>query len=114
MFEVEIDGENVKAEVSFQTALIYEAEFQRDLIKDFFGVSTTDPTVETDEGENVVRVDFTKTNWTSTMKLLWAAIKTADPHAPSFTAWMKDTKGVNMWLLNEQLGAEVADCFFRS
>ena len=112
MFEVSINGEKKKAEVSFYTAQLYEAEFRKDIIQDLFGQQNLSAPVEMD-GEEVVSIDFTKVNWLSVAKVLWAALKTADESTPSYTAWMKATKGLNMWLVQEQLAAEVVDCFFR-
>lgn len=113
MFEVEIGGKKVKAEVSFYTAQLYEAEFRADLIKDLFGEQVFSSPVESD-GENVISIDFTRVNWLATAKALWAAIKTADESTPGYTAWMRATKGLNMWLVSDQLATEVADCFFRA
>lgn len=113
MFEVEIDGKQVKADVTFYTAQLYEAEFRSDMIKDLFGEQTMEPDVEM-SGGSIVRIDFRKTNWLATAKVLWAAVKTADESTPSYTSWMKATKGLNMWLISEVLSAEVADCFFRA
>ena len=114
MFEIEIAGKKTKAEVSFFTAQLYEAEFQADLIKDFFGVQFNDGPITTEDGENIAAIDFTKINWFAAMKATWAAIKTADESAPSFQAWLKATSGANMWLVREQVAMEIADCFFRS
>lgn len=113
MFEVEIDGKTVKAAVTFYTAQLYEAEFRSDMIKDLFGEQDLKPAVSI-EGDDIVKVDFTKVNWLVMAKVLWAAAKTADDAIPSYTSWMKKTSGVNMWLVQELLGAEVADCFFRT
>ncbi len=113
MFEVSIDGKTVKGEVTFYTAQLYEAEFRSDIIKDLFGEQDTSPALELD-GESIVRIDFTKVNWFATMKVLWAAIKTADDSTPNYTEWMKRTRGLNLWMVQELLGAEVADCFFRA
>jgi len=113
MFEVEIDGKKVKAEVTFYTSYLYEAEFRADMIKELFGKQDFEPQFEAD-GDTIVKIDFTKVNWAVTAKVLWAAIKTADESTPSYAAWMKATKGLNMWLVSEQLSVEVADCFFRA
>jgi len=113
MFEVSINGENKKAEVSFYTAQLYEAEFRKDIIQDLFGQQSLMTPIQMD-GEEVVSIDFTKVNWLSVAKVLWAALKTADDSTPNYTAWMKTTKGLNMWLVQEQLANEVADCFFRA
>jgi len=129
MFEAEINGEKVGAEVSFYTAQLYEAEFKRDLIQDLFGIQTAEPSVEFNEigdkpedvqkfldspGDYIASVDFTKVSWNVVSKVLWAAIKTANPSAPGFMQWSKATKGVNLWLVQEQIGEEVSDCFFRT
>ena len=113
MFEVEIDGKKQKAEVSFYTAQLYESEFRKDIIQDLFGQQSLLTPIQM-EGEEVVSIDFTKVNWLSVAKVLWAALKTADESTPNYTAWMKATKGLNMWLVQEQLASEVADCFFRA
>lgn len=112
MFEVEIDGKNYKASVTFYTAQLYESEFKSDMLKDFLGVQVFDAP-KSDES-SVLRIDFTKTNWLAAAKVLWAALKTADDRTPGYTQWMKNTSGANMWLVQEQLGLEVADCFFRA
>ena len=121
MFQVEIDGKKYDAEVTFYTAHLYEMEFKADLIQELFGIQTADPSIGFDvegEGEDaklqIARIDFTKVSWTAVAKVLWAAIKTADDNTPSYTQWMKNTSGANLWLVQEQIGAEVADCFFRS
>lgn len=113
MFETEIAGKKVKAEVSFYTAQLYETEFRSDLIKDLFGVQDDSTLVEF-KGEEVVRIDFTQINWLATMKVLWAAVKTADDKTPSYTKWMKQTQGVNLWEVRELLSDEIVDCFFRA
>ena len=113
MFEVEIDGKKVKGEVSFYTAQLYEAEFKTDLIQDFFGVVDDGAALSMEDG-HVLRIDFTKTNWLATAKVLWAAVKTADEYAPNYTKWMKGAKGANLWLVSDILSAEIADCFFRA
>lgn len=114
MFEVEIDGKKVKAEVSFFTATLYEAEFQKDLIQDFFGVQTGEAAVVFEDGETIASIDFTKISWTATQRTLWAAIKTADENAAGFQKWMKSTSGTNLWTVREQLAEAVSDCFFRT
>lgn len=113
MFDIAINGKTVKAEVSFYTAQIYEAEFKEDLIKDLFGVQDDSSLIEF-QGDEVVRIDFTQINWLATMKVLWAAIKTVDDATPSYTRWMKKTQGVNLWEARQLLSDEVSDCFFRA
>ena len=119
MFTFEIDGKTCEAKATFYTAHIYEMEFRSDLIRDLFGVQTAEQPLEverTGDGEDdyrIVKIDFTKVNWTVVAKALWAAVKTADPSTPNYAEWMKSTSGVNLWLVQDQLGNEISDCFFR-
>ena len=133
MFEVEIGGEKVKAEVTFGTAQLYEMEFRSDLIQDLYGVQTAEPTIELEEPDSddpeavrefvekvleapeeyIAKVDFTKVSWNAIMRVLWAAVKTADKNAPGYTAWMQKAAGANLWDIQETLGAAVTECFFR-
>lgn len=115
MFEVSIDGKKVKAEVSFYTATLYEEEFRKDLLQDFFGdVLKSSEQISIDEDSNIVNINFEKINWQAANRVLWASIKTANESAPSYHAWSKNTKGVNMWEVRDELAGEVADCFFRT
>ena len=121
MFTVDINGVKHDAKVTFYTAQLYELEFRADLIQDLFGIQTAEQSIEFEaegEGEErtvrVARIDFTKVSWAAVMKVLWAAIKTAEPSTPSYAQWTKGASGVNLWLVQEQVGEEVSDCFFRS
>ena len=113
MFSVDLNGETLKAEVSFYTSLLYEQEFSSDMLEDFLGVQTFDETVKVGP-DGIVKVDFTKSNWTVIMKGIWAALKTANPDTPGFAKWMRSAKGANLWDLKDVIGDEVADCFFRA
>ena len=127
MFDVDLDGKKVSAEVSFYTAQLYESEFSSDLVKDIFGsqrdgegefmfesvpVTKEDGTVE--RVTKIVGIDFTKVGWFEVVRALWAAVKTADPTTPGFAIWAKSTKGTNLWEAREKLVEEIDDCFFRS
>lgn len=112
MFEVSINGKQVKAEVTFYTAWLYEAEFGKDLISDFYGVQDLSPMVSNDEGE--FRVDFTKVNWLAATRALWAAVKTAKATTPAYEEWMRKTQGIDTWLVRQRLDEAIAECFFRS
>ena len=121
MFDVQIGGKTVKAEVTFYTAQLYEMEFQSDMLRDILGVQERGGAVELEfeevDGESVpvvAKIDFTKVSWSAVMKALWAAIKTADPMTPSYAQWAKETSGLNLWDLNGVIGDEISDCFFRS
>ena len=127
MFTIETDGAKYDAEVSFDTAVIYEAEFKGDLIVDLYGnvredsgefsfepVTTTDADGNPTTTMQMVGIDFTKVPWTAVMKALWAAVKTATPVTPGYAVWSKTVSGVNLWELRDTLMAEVSDCFFRT
>jgi len=115
MFEISIDGKKTKVEVTFYTAHLYEAEFRKDMLQDFFGdVLKTEEQIQVDEDQNIVNIDFQKINWLAANRVLWAAIKTADESAPNYFEWSKKTRGTNMWEARDSLAAEVADCFFRA
>ena len=124
MFEVTIDGKKVKAEMSFQTAIIYENEFGGDLLQDVMGAHKADEegiveyrTVEGANGEVDVEVtgcDFTRVNWSCLLKALWASVKTADPSVSGYMMWAGGARGIDMLELNGVISNEIADCFFRS
>jgi len=112
MFKVSIDGKQVKADVTFWTAWLYESEFGRDMIGDFYGVQDTSPILSM-EGDELVKVDFTKVSWMAATRVLWAAVKTASKSTPGYEQWMKGAKGVDTWTLRQQLDEAISDCFFR-
>ena len=113
MFEFEANGQKVTAEVSFYTAQLYESEFMSDVIQDLFGSVSEDDTEFVYKDGALVGIDFTKVKWLSVAKALWAAVKTADPTAPGYTAWMREMGGVNMWEIRDTLLGEFGNCFFR-
>lgn len=113
MFQVEFSEGTYDAEVTFYTALLYEQEFGKDMLQDFFGVQGMDGPIGVD-GDAIVTIDFTKVNWAASSKVLWAALKTADSSIPGYQAWMKGAKGANMWLIRELLANEIGECFFRT
>lgn len=123
MFEVEINGRKKKAEISFKTAFIYEAEFGKDIIQDFFGVVSDAnnsalgfETVKDDSGEEhevIARIDFTKIDWLATIRVLWAAIKTADQNTKPFEVWSSKIDGVDMMGVRIAVAEAMNDCFFR-
>ncbi len=112
MFEVSIDGKPVKAEVTFYTAWLYESEFSKDLISDFYGVQDMSPVISVDGDE--FKVDFTKVNWLAATRVLWAAVKTVKSSTPAYAEWMKKTRGVDTWDVRQKLDEAITDCFFRT
>ena len=119
MFTFQANGKTYEAKATFYTAYLYEMEFRSDLIRDLFGVQTAEQPLEierTGDGDDdyrIVKIDFTKVNWTVVAKALWAAVKTANPATPAYSEWMKETSGVNLWLVQDELGNEISECFFR-
>lgn len=114
MFEFETDDGKVKCSVSFDTALLYESEFQGDIIADIFGVQSLDSAEVVFENGELMGVDFTKVGWPKVMRALWAAAKTEDKGTPRFDKWMQSIRGVNLWDARNMLIDELTDCFFRA
>ena len=115
MFTFEADGKTYEAKVTFYTAHIYEMEFRSDLIRDLFGVQTAEQPLEverTGDGEEdyrIVKIDFTKVNWTVVTKALWAAVKTANPGAPSYAEWTLTPGHSRAPGLNQRTTAQLPD-----
>lgn len=96
---------------SITTLMVYEQEFKRDLIQDLFGrMVLRDETEE--EGEFVL--DFRDTNWTALIRVLWAALKTADDSLPPFAEWQANLEDVNLYIVQGVLVPEVQRRFFRA
>lgn len=112
MFEVEINGKKHKADVTFYTAYIYEAEFQSKLVQDYMGGADYDETEV--EGEKVAVVRFDTIDWLTIMRILWAALKTAKESTPPFEEWLKKAGGANLWEVRSDLDNAITECFFRS
>lgn len=111
--KIDIGGEEVEAELGFETLVTYEEEFGRDLIKDFFGKAEVPVGEEADGSENTVTIDFTQTNWTAITRVAWAAIRTATPSLPGYREWLKGVGETNLRELNEALLPEAVRKFFR-
>ncbi len=114
MFEFDTDAGKLKAEVTFYTAQVYEAEFQGDIIADIFGVQRMDSGEFSFDDGALVGIDFTKVGWTQLTRALWAAVKTAEPSTKRYAEWVRDMKGLNLWDVRNSLIEEISDCFFRS
>lgn len=99
LFEVEYGGSTHKAAAGLNALVIYEQEFNSDLIKDVFGIVevTEEDLVESKSKDDVVfRLDYTKTNWTKIAKAIWACLKNHDDTIPSFTSWAKQIDDMNL------------------
>ena len=113
MFEVVVNGKKTKAEVTFYTAWIYEAEFQSKLIQDYMGGQEFDE-VGDENGSSIAIVKFDSIDWLTMTRVLWAAIKTAKDSTPSYEQWIRKAGGSNLWEARASLDEAITDCFFRS
>lgn len=113
MFEVSIDGKKVKADVTFYTAWLYEAEFQSKLIQDYMDGQEYDEATD-GEGNPIAIVKFESIDWMTMTKILWAAIKTVKDSTPPYEQWMRKASGANLWDARADLDAAITDCFFRA
>lgn len=101
-----------EAVLSIHTMMLYEQEFGRDIIQDLFGKAK----VRKDEEEEDVlfSVDYRDTNWTSAVRVLWAALKTADDSLPPFSEWERSLGAVNLHVVAHALMQEALRQFFRT
>lgn len=113
MFEVELNGKKVKADVTFYTAWVYEAEFQSKLVQDYMK-SQSYTESEDGEGGKVLLVDFESVDWLTITRVLWAAIKTAKESTPGYEDWIRKTGGADFLSVRSDLDKAISDCFFRS
>lgn len=99
-----------EAKVSALTLVIYEQEFGgADLVKDFYG-----KVVYRKEKAGETVLDYTRTNWTVALKVLWAALKTADDGLPSFRAWVAGVGDINLIDLSAAVRKECEAHLFRA
>lgn len=117
--------------LSVETLTIYEEEFDRDMLQDFFGVVEVKKDelkafdVEKDSGESQEKdeqsneddevaftIDYTSTNWTAITKVLWAGLRTANRATPAYAAWVKRLGPINLNVINNQLTPECIRQFF--
>lgn len=106
--KVDFGNGEVEAIYNFYTLYLYEQEFGSDLVKDVFGVVTDDVQ---DSG---VLFDFSKVNWTSVVKALWAGVKCANPSTPRFEEWARGIGGnVEFMRLAETTISEINKELFR-
>lgn len=99
---------------STYTLVIYEQEFGTDLIHDVYGRHVIERPKTDDDGNVLPVVDYTRFNWTSMVKALWAMLKTADPSVPPFMEWARENGGVNLFALNNEMMEELDRGFFPS
>ena len=99
------DGE-LEVTVNIHTAVIYEQQFESDMVGDVIGK------VELGESSDELRLDFTKTNWTATMRAIWAGASEADPTFPPFEVFERNHKDLNLMLCSSLLQDEIVTRFF--
>lgn len=116
------DGEK-QVEVSIMTCLVYEHEFKSDLIADVMGKAKFSSNVLADKtGSIEIPVDsvdddfvfdYHSVPWLTSIKALWACLKTADASVPSFTAWAATLPAIDMWEIVAFIRREVEARLFR-
>lgn len=117
---VHIEGKgDIEIEATAWTLVIYEHEFKRDLIADFYGKHDL-----SELGDN--SLDFTSENWNADLRVLWAMAKTAYELAdmrgearpidkvPSYVEWVKGVGKVNMHLISKTISEVAQDGFFHT
>ena len=102
----------VKVTASPNTMMIYEQEFNADILQDLYK-KVVIRKEDTDE-DIIAAIDFRNVNWTSLMKSLWACIKAADANTPGFKAWSENVGDIDMMAVNEKLMPIIEQGFFRS
>lgn len=105
------EGE-AEALMGVQTMTVYEQEFGRDIIQDLFGRAV----VRRQEVEDDVEfaVDYRDVNWTALVRVLWAAIRTADPETPPFAVWSARVGSLDLNAVNDALYPAAIGAFFHS
>lgn len=116
MFTIAINGIETEGEINFGTALDYELEFGKDMVADVNGsVQKGDVAFVTfDEDDKLVGINFEAVPWTTLLKVLWCAVKTADPKTKPFKKWAAESKGLDMFDVRMKLTEAMEDCFFRN
>lgn len=97
---------------SVYTLMIYEQEFNADLIQDLYKKVV----IRNDEKEDgvIAELDFRNVNWTALSRVLWAGLKTANDSLPSYKDWSKTITDVNFLELNNEIIPLVERAFFRT
>ena len=96
--------------VSAWTLYLYECEFKGgDMIADVFG------RVEIGgEDDGALVIDYSKTNWTSVIKALWACLKAADASLPPFEEWAKTLGTIDLYEVVSTVVPEMQRNLFQS
>lgn len=101
--------------ISCWTAVLYEQEFKSDMLQDVLGKSVIRQSdFDAKDGDVIVELDFTRTQWTALLRVLWAGLKTVDDSIPSFASWAKTCGEVDMMALTRTLSPAISEQFFRA
>jgi hypothetical protein len=120
-FTIEIDGHETECELNFGSALDYELEFGSDMVADVNGsvekdkpefITFSEP--DKDGNTEIIGIDFSAVPWTTLIKVLWVAVKTANPKTKGFDKWVREARGINMIEARGLISMEMEDCFFRN
>lgn len=95
------------------TPVLYEQEFGKDMIQDVFGRISFGQDDVVKDGEVFV-MNFTNTNWTASIRALWACLKTADDSVDPFEIWVKKQGSLDMDEIQNYVATEVVKQFFPS
>lgn len=101
-----------EAILSVETMTVYEQEFGRDIIQDLFGRVVVRK--EQHEEDVEFAVDYRDTNWTAIVRVLWAALKTADGSTPSYKEWSKSVGNIDLNAIGRPILDEAWKMFFRA
>lgn len=93
------------------TPVLYEQEFGKDMIADVFGRVAFREDDMLQDGEIAV-MDFRDTNWTASIRALWACMKTADDSVEPFNKWIKKQDGIDLEAVQEYISTELVVKFF--
>lgn len=101
-----------EAVIGVATMMVYEQQFRSDIIQDLFGRSVLRR--KPDDDDVLFEVDYRDVNWTALVRVLWAALKTADDSFPSFREWSMGLGPVDLNDLASKLIPEAYGQFFRA
>lgn len=101
----------LEARMGVKTMTVYEQEFGRDIIQDLFGRAVIRKQAEDDVEFSV---DYRDTNWTALVRVLWAALRTADESVPPFEVWGAGIEELDLNAVGDALFPEAYRVFFHT
>ena len=102
----------VEAIFSVETMMVYEQEFGADIVQELFGRAVVRREESADDV--LLAIDYRNVNWTKCVKVLWAAMKTADQSLPPFSQWVKDAGPIDLGTVADRVLSEATKGFFRA